>query len=343
MIDRFRISSTLGRKLEQLGLSPVAVLRQARLPVRLFDEGKISLTTEELFALYSAIHELSVEPGMGLKLGSEERIERYDPIAIAALCARSFRDALDRMARYKRLVCPEELRIVERGNACTVQFVWLLAEKEEPPTLIDLCFAWVVTIGRLGIGRGFRPLRIEFKRPEADRRLYEEHFGCPVKFGVRHNKMLFRRRDLAQPFLTYNPEILELLAPQLDNELTRQLADQSLREQVKGTLKKMLAGRRPRLEDVALELRVSARTLQRRLLEERITFHKLVEEARREMAQHYLLESSLELNQTAYLLGYEDYNSFIRAFHKWEGVAPGEWRSNRYACAPRPRGMFTFA
>jgi AraC-like DNA-binding protein len=77
-----------------------------------------------------------------------------------------------------------------------------------------------------------------------------------------------------------------MLAPQLDNELTRQLADQPMGEQIKGILKRLLAGQKPRLKDVALELRVSTRTLQRRLLEERVTFQKLVEEARRELAQH---------------------------------------------------------
>ena len=113
----------------------------------------------------------------------------------------------------------------------------------------------------------------------------------------------------------------------------RESADISIPEavhkEVKGILKKALTGQRPRLEDVARELRVSARTLQRRLLAEGITFQSAVEEARREMAQHYLLESSLELNETAYLLGYEDPNSFIRAFHQWEGTSPGEWRSSR--------------
>ena len=54
---------------------------------------------------------------------------------------------------------------------------------------------------------------------------------------------------------------------------------------------------------------------------------QLIEEARRELAQHYLLHSSLELNETAYLLGYEDANSFLRAFHQWEGTSPGEWRA----------------
>ena len=74
------------------------------------------------------------------------------------------------------------------------------------------------------------------------------------------------------------------------------------------------------------ELRVSTRTLQRRL-PERITFQQLIDEARRELARHYLQHSSLELNETAYLLGYEDANSFFRAFQQWEGTSPGEWRS----------------
>ena len=53
-----------------------------------------------------------------------------------------------------------------------------------------------------------------------------------------------------------------------------------------------------------------------------------MKEARHELARHYLLHSSLELNETAYLLGYEDANSFFRAFHNWEGTSPGEWRSS---------------
>lgn len=258
-------------------------------------------------------------------------MERYSPTAIAALYSRSFRDALQRIARYKRLTCPEEIRIVERGEECAVEFAWLLAEQREPPTLIDACFAWILTIGQRGTGRRVRPLRVELARPEGYGRLYEDHFGCPVKFGRPRNRLLFHGDDIAAPFLTHNPDLLEMVAPQLEAELSQQLAERSLQEQVKGILKKFLAGQKPRLEDVARELRVSARTLQRRLLAEKLTFQSLVEEARREMAQHYLLQSSLELNETAYLLGYEDPNSFIRAFHQWEGTSPGEWRSVRSA------------
>jgi len=65
---------------------------------------------------------------------------------------------------------------------------------------------------------------------------------------------------------------------------------------------------------------MSTRTLQRRFTDAGITFQQLVEETRRELAHHYLRQSTVELNETAYLLGYEDANSFFRAFHLWEGT-----------------------
>jgi AraC-like DNA-binding protein len=290
------------------------------------------MTTEQMFALFRAISEMSGDPGIGLKLGSEERIERYDPIAIAALYTRNFREALDRMARYKQLTCPEEIRLEERGDQCAVRYVWLLADQPEPDALIDLCFAWTIAIGRRGTAHALNPKCVQFKRPESNRQIYENHFQCPVKFGTRENVLLFNIDDIAKPFLTHNPDLLAMVAPQLDSELKQHLEQRTLRGQVKGILKKLLAGQRPRLQVVAAELRLSTRTLQRRLTAERLTFQNLVEEARRELAQHYLLHSSLELNETAYLLGYEDSNSFFRAFRQWEGTSPGEWRSVRCEC-----------
>jgi AraC-like DNA-binding protein len=83
--------------------------------------------------------------------------------------------------------------------------------------------------------------------------------------------------------LTHNAELLALVAPQLESELTRQLAQKSPSEEVKGIVKKLLAGQRPTLWDVACELRLSPRTLQRRLTTERAKFQQLMEEARREL------------------------------------------------------------
>jgi AraC-like DNA-binding protein len=326
-MNRFRLSSFYARKLEELGLSPTAVLGRAGLPLSLFNQEKILVTTEEFFAFYRAIGEESDDPEIGLKIGIEDRIERYDPIAIAALCTRTFRDAIGRLARYKMLKCPEKIEVVDRDNESEVQFHWLLAREEEPTLLVDVCFSWMMTIARRGTGKTITPRRVELRRPAAHRKLYEQHFQCPVKFGADANVLVFSKTDMDGAFLTYNAELLAMVAPQLEAELTEQLSQSDLHEQVKGILKRLLAGQRPGIQDVARELRMSSRTLQRRLTEEGVKFQQLMEDARRELARHYLAHSALELNETAYLLGYEDANSFFRAFQRWEGTSPGQWRA----------------
>lgn len=337
MTRQFRVPASLPRKLAELGVAPADVLRHAGLSAGLFDQEKILVSTEELFALYRGVGEASRDPAIGLKLGNEDRMERYDPITIAAVLAQSLRDALERLARYKQLTCPEAVEVTERGDESRVRFRWLLAEETEPQLLVDVCFARVVAIASRGTDGLVRPRRIELCSDKGNRKLYEGHFGCPLKFAAAENTIVFAKADLDRPFLTHNADLLAAVAPQLEAELSQALASRAIGEQVKGILKRQLAGRRPGIHDVAKALRLSARTLQRKLAEEGATFQEVMQDARRELARHYLLHSSLELNQTAYLLGYEDAHSFFRAFHDWEGSSPGEWRA-RHAKSRRPGG-----
>ncbi len=326
MTNQFRVSSTLPGRLQELGLLPEGVLRRAGLPIGLFSQERILVSTEELFALHQGIADASDDPGFGLKLGALERVEHYDPTKIIALAARSFRDAVQRLAHYKQLTCPEEIRSVDRGNECAVQFIWLLAHEEEPPLLVDVCFAWIVALAQRGTAQPLHPKRVEFQRAPRHREIYEAYFRCPIKFNSDQNALVFSKTDMELPFVTHNADLLAVVAPQLEAELKEQLAHKNFTELTKGILKQLLAGRRPGIQDLARELHLSTRTLQRRLSEERITFQRLLDDARRELARHYLLHSSRELNETAYLLGYRDANSFFRASHHWEGTTPGQWR-----------------
>jgi len=202
-----------------------------------------------------------------------------------------------------------------------------------------MCFAWILSIARRGTGQKISPLRVELARPAKNRELYETHLGCTVKFKAARNSFVFRKSDVDRPFMTYNPDLLAMIAPQLEAELAHQSAQESAVEQVKGALKRLLAGQRPELGEVARELGQSVRTLQRRLGEAGVTFHEVLAEARRELARHYLVHSGRELTETAYLLGYADANSFFRAFQQWEGMPPGRWRDaqrGREARAVKP-------
>ncbi len=327
MVNRFRLSSLIAGRLQELSVAPEAVLRRAGLPPGLLRQEKILLTTEHLFAFWRAVADESGDPDIGLRLGSEDRTERYDPILLAAISASCFREAIERASRYKQLTCPEEIRIVPRGrNARAVEFQWLLQRGTEPPVLVDLCFAWMLTLGRRGAGARLTPLKVEFVRKRQHADLYRAYFGCPVAFGAARNALVFRSRDLDLPFVTHNTELLGMLTPQLEAELTSRRGRRDPSDEVKGVVKRLLTGGRPDLDQVARALGASVRTLQRRLGEGGVTFQQVVEQARREMARHYLLQSSLDLSEIAYLVGYEDANSFFRAFHQWEGAPPGRWR-----------------
>jgi AraC-like DNA-binding protein len=98
-----------------------------------------------------------------------------------------------------------------------------------------------------------------------------------------------------------------------------------------------MSGCRPDVLMVARELGMSERTLQRRITQQGTTFRQLLNETRHELVREYLRDDSVEITETAFLLGYEDPNSFYRAFRSWEGKTPAEWRSENLVRKPNRR------
>ena len=333
MSDRLRISRTWAQRFTDHQIAVPALLRRAGLPPGLFQQEKVYVTTAELFALWRSVGEMSPDPGIGLKLGAEQRLERSHPAGIAVICSRTFGDALERLGRYKQLTCPEEIRVHKKTQEAAVEFFYVEAKEPQPDVLVDMVLSWILTVGQRGTDGQVAPLRLELTRPAAHRELLENHFGCRVRFKADRNALVFRSRDLDRPFVTHNDELLAVIGTRLDSELEAQSKRMNVGEQVKDTLRRSLAGKRPTLSDVARELGMSARTLQRRLTDAGLTFQQIVEDSRRELARHYLKQSAVELNEAAFLLGFEDANSFFRAFQVWEGISPGEWRTRHGAAA----------
>ena len=132
MSKHFRVPSRLPAKLEELGVRVSAVLRSAGLPRNLFEQSRVLVTTEEFFALWRGIGELSGDPAIGLLLGTESKPEHFDPVALAALSADNFGAAVQQIARYKLLSCPEEIVHRAEGDEWSIHFRWLLAQEDEP-------------------------------------------------------------------------------------------------------------------------------------------------------------------------------------------------------------------
>ena len=320
-------------KLKEHGVSVSAVLRKAGLPGNLFDQVRVLVSTEELFALWHSIEVVSSDPLIGIKLGIGTKTERFHPMAIAALSTQNLVTATEHLARYKKLTAPEEILSKLGKQEFSIAFRWLLAVEAEPQVLTDYCFSWTISLARHGTGTQLNPLRVEYVQQRSNLRTLERSFGCKVDSGASRNAIIFRASDATAPFVTCNVELLDLLAPQFEEQLREQKEEDSFVALVRRAIQDRLTGQRPSMNVISETLHMSPRTLQRRLQETGSSFQRLLDEARHSMARYYLSNSVLELNEAAYLLGFEDPNSFGRAFRNWEGVPPSDWRETHRSSA----------
>lgn len=333
MLRRFRIPGRLSLKLKEHGVSIPAVLRRAGLPGDLFEQTRILVDTDELFALWRGIEAVSSDPLIGIKLGVETKTERFHPMGIAALSTENLVTATEHMARYKKLTAPEDIVSKLGKEEFRVGFRWLLAVEAEPQVLTDYCFSWMISLARQGTGREVNPLRVEYVQLRSNLRALERSFACKAVGGASRNTIVFRASDATATFVTRNAELLELLAPQFEEQLRQYKEEDSFIELVRRAIQDRLTGQRPSIDVISQALHMSSRTLQRRLQESGSSFQRVLDEARHLMARYYLSNSVLELNEAAYLLGFEDPNSFGRAFRAWEGIPPSEWREAHRAAA----------
>jgi AraC-like DNA-binding protein len=330
--DRMKLPAAFWAGFRPLGLAASDVVRKAQLPLTMLTEPG-GVTTAQYFAIWQAVSELIGDPAAGMiTLMTEAQPAQWPPSLLAPYHARDYRDALNRMARYKQLCSPERLRLTEEGEHGAIELEWpSKADQSEPPMLVYIGLAGLLDLGRRGTGQPLtaRSVDFSFPIPMGDEQTLEQYFGCGIQFGARHNRLTLHRCDLDRPFVSYNTELLDILIPALDHSLDEQQRSTSTTRMVKWMVKHNLDGGRPDIQAIANEIGMSERTLQRRLTDEGTSFKHLLTEARREKAREYLADPSLDMKEVAFLLGYEDQNSFYRAFRQWEGNTPSHWRAEQ--------------
>ncbi len=334
-VDLVPVASVLFARLSALGVDVDHMLRAAGLPRARFNEPRTRVSTSEFFELWHALAQVADAPDIGLRLGASAVTHQYDVVSAAALHSATLGEALRKLARYKRLVCPESVNIEIVAGEARLQFVWELAKSKPPELLIDATFTSTLRLAAHGTGRPTTPKRIELTRPRANEALIEQFVGCPVRFDAPANLLVFHEAALAEPFVTHNSDLFSILVPGLEGELERHASRRSLRDDVRAELQRSLAGARPSVERTAKALGMSARTLQRRLEAEGSTYQGLLDEVRRTAALALLLRTDIDVEEVAFLLGFEEMNSFSRAFQGWQHATPKQWRARERSSPTR--------
>jgi AraC-like DNA-binding protein len=324
--ERCKLPRAFWQAIEQLGLSPSLVQQHAQLPTDLHLNDAAVVSTHQLFAVWNAIEALSADPAFAIKMVRDTPSAKHKLAFLAALYAADFRQGVARYSRYMRLCSPDQLCVEERDGKVSFTILWPPSSGTEPYLSVEACFAFVLELGRRGTGNHVVPLTMSLRRPEPSLPTHAHYFDCPIRYGAARDQLTLSAADLILPFREHNPEILDIMTPGMTAALQEIETPAGFREQVIEVLKRALADGRPTLQHLARELLQSERTLQRRLAAEGTTFSELLNEARRQVGLHLLADTSLDLKEVAYLLGYEDANSYFRAFRQWEKISPSEWR-----------------
>ena len=185
-------------------------------------------------------------------------------------------------------------------------------------TILSFC-RWV-------INRDLRPLALELRfPPPADGQPYQDAFKCPLRFNAPVNAILFARADVNLPLPTAHTELAEV-HERIAREHLQRLDPAQTCHRVRAVMIRHLPDGEPRRPKIAAILGMSERTLQRRLAAEGTSFQRLLDNTRRELAQHYLGQKNISLADATYLLGFSDQSSFFRAARRWFGTSPRHYR-----------------
>ncbi|MEP6907811.1 MAG: AraC family transcriptional regulator ligand-binding domain-containing protein [Pseudoxanthomonas sp.] len=322
-VDIIRVQPALRARLLRLGMKVEQAVAVARIPA----SGEVD--TAQYFAFWEALG-IRSPPDIGLRLAAETSVHEYDLSLLAALHSPDVRTALEKLARYKRLCGPQDLSLAHSSKEIAVSTVWLTAMSPPPPRLVDAMFATLLLLIQRGSGQALAPKRVELTRVRADEAMLMRFFGCPLKFRAKRDALVFDDLLMDTRFVTHNADLLDALLPSLDKQVAKTPGNCFLND-VRQAIAKRMSGERPSADKVAIELATSARTLQRRLAEHGTTYQEVLDEVRCHTARRLLGTGSIEIAEAAFLLGFEELNSFTRAFRGWEGMTPKQWRVARGA------------
>jgi AraC-like DNA-binding protein len=324
----------LGALLEQRGASLQAVCRQVGVDVALLEQPEGRLPVRQFVELLEQSARASGDHDIGLRLGCAQPPSSFGPLADAVMHAPDVAGAIANVARYFYMHqegANLELRLTERN--AVIAYSICDAEILDYRQDAELSLAKMLNFARILIGnRHWTPSAVYFEHPEPrDSSEHRRVFGAPVYFSQPCNALLAPREILGLRLAGADAGRLDQLRRLAEARETPTLPGEDLLAQVRQQILRRLRAGSVSIQAVAAALDLSERTLQRRLGECGATFNELVERMRFELSRRYLQQDHLSLTEIGYLLGYSELSAFSRAFRRWAGVSPIEFR--RGACA----------
>lgn len=310
--------------LAEVGVGPEDLLRKAGLAEDLLKRDTPKVSAEAMYRFCATLDELAGDPNLWVQLTDAMSPEFFTPPMFASLCSPDMATAAQRLSVFKPLICPLELD-VEEGTTLQLTYQWKTLAVPPPACMHAMEAMFAVKMARLGTREPIKPESVVMPDVPANPSPLNDYLGVRVRRG-ESLRVVFSAHVARQPFVTSNGAMWEIFEPELRRRLADVAGDASYRDRTRAVLLEGLPSGQFAVDIVARRLAVSPRTLQRRLREEGTSFKEVVGTTRERLARHYLGQSELCFAEIAYLLGFEEPNSFFRAFQRWTGTTPERMR-----------------
>ncbi len=323
---------------EKLNLKADALLSAIGLDSSIFQDTDARISHEKFDALWREIAQSSAEEAIGLRIAELIEPTAFDVIGYAVCSCPTLGEALSRIGRYSRLVHEGEKWTLEtKGKVTRITQAIPGVHLPLPGAVCQCVMASIILFSRKMTGLDCVPLRVGFqhKQPE-DISAYYRLFQAPSEFEQPVNFIDLDATLLKQPLLKSDPglcAVLDRYIMELLAKLPRNDSKESIVDSVRQEISRGLRGGNPGLEAIAFRLGIAPRTLQRKLKESGTSHQELLDEMRRELSIHYLQERQMAVCEVAFLLGFSETSAFHRAFKRWTGTTPGEFRRTLWESA----------
>lgn len=313
--------------LREFGVDPEKALRPFGVSLEAFTHPDNTIPFQSLCRIVDHCVALTGREDVGLLVGEQANASKLGLVGFLLQQADNVRSALGDLAHYLHYSDRGAIvRVSEADGLARLGYAIYEADAEGTAQIYDGAIAIARNILRDLCGPSWSPVEILLARraPSVPAR-YERFFGAPVSFNADESAIIFPAHWLDTPIRNSDPELRRLLQEQIDAMEVEE--DGDLSEQVRRIIRATLLTSGGSLGAASGLLNLAPRTLARRLKADGTSFKEISDEVHFSVARQYLANTSLSVTEVGLAMKYSESSAFTRAFRRWAGMSPSEWRA----------------
>ena len=287
-----------------------------------------AVPAENFFELHELIDN-AIGPGFSVRVGQEMKMDDYGVLGLSWKTCSKAGEIFERCERYFHLLSNTYVFKVEKEKDLSHIYLFRDAHRRGVELSNEATFSATVVVLQAMTETKMAPTRVSFKHGQPkDLQSYHNAFNCPILFDQPNNTITYKTADLATRTAKADISINRFLLERVEEEKKGILISSiKIASDVEMLIKDALPSGIPSIVQIGKHMGMSSRTLTRRLTENGITFRDLVKRTQEKISKELLQNSSNTISEIAFQTGFSEQSAFSRAFKRWTGQSPIEYRN----------------